>query len=123
MAQGLTFKTANTILYCQKWAETVGFYQQQLGLPVLFAADWFVEFEITATTRLSVADEGRSKIKSSRGAGITLTLQVEDIDRAWESLRASGVAVEPVQTHAWGARVFYFYDPEGHRLEIWSPHA
>jgi catechol 2,3-dioxygenase-like lactoylglutathione lyase family enzyme len=117
----LTFKTANTILYCQKWAETVAFYQHKLALPVLFASDWFIEFELGITARLSVADERRSKIKSSQGAGLTLTLQVESADLAWADLQARGVEVEPLRDHAWGARVFYFYDPEGHRLEIWSP--
>ncbi|NJN96536.1 MAG: VOC family protein [Anaerolineales bacterium] len=117
----MTFKTTNTILYCQKWAETVAFYQEKLALPVLFASDWFVEFELGPTARLSVADERRSKVKSCGGIGITLTLQVENTDAAWAALLARGLELEPLQDHAWGARLFYFYDPEGHRLEIWSP--
>jgi len=116
----LTFKTINTILYCQKWAETVAFYQHSLALPVLFASDWFVEFELGATARLSVADERGARIKSSRGAGLTLTLQVENADATWADLHARGLELESLRDHAWGARVFYFYDPEGHRLEIWS---
>ncbi len=122
MSQVLTFKTANTILYCQKWAETVAFYKDDLALPVLFASDWFVEFELGATARLSIADERHSRIKSSQGAGLTLTLQVEDASAAWTYLHARGLELESLRDHAWGgARVFYFYDPEGHRLEIWSP--
>ena len=66
----LTFKTTNTILYCQKWSETIAFYRDKLELPILFASDWFVEFELDTTARLSLADEQRAKIKSSHGAGI-----------------------------------------------------
>ena len=120
MKNPLAFKSANTILYCQRWQETVAFYQNDLQLPVTFASDWFVEFQLGGTAHLSVADERRASIKSSQGAGITLTFQVESADETWTYLQGQGLQVEPLKNHAWGARVFYFYDPEGHRLEIWS---
>jgi uncharacterized glyoxalase superfamily protein PhnB len=98
----------------------VAFYQNDLQLTVTFASDWFVEFQLGGTAHLSVADERRASIKSSQGAGITLTFQVESADETWTYLQGQGLQVEPLKNHAWGARVFYFYDPEGHRLEIWS---
>lgn len=113
-------KTANTILYCRDWQATVAFYRDRLRLPVIFASDWFVEFELTLGARLSIADERRATIRSSGGAGITLTLQVDDADAAWQTLHAAGIAVGKLKDHAWGARVFYLRDPEGHRLEVWS---
>ena len=119
----LAFKTANTILYCRRWRETVDFYRNSLSLPVTFASDWFVEFRLTDTARLSVADEGWATIKSAGGAGMTLTLQVESADAAWSELCERGVSLEPLRDHPWGARVFYLFDPEGHRLEIWSADA
>lgn len=113
-------KTANTILYCCAWAETVAFYRDRLQLPVTYTSDWFVEFELTRGARLSIADERRATIHSSGGAGITLTLQVDDANAAWQTLHAAGIAVGKPRDHAWGARVFYLRDPEGHRLEVWS---
>src|SRR5262245_8050192 len=121
MTHNFSLKSTNTILYCQYWSETVDFYQNQLQLPVTFASDWFVEFQLTGAAHLSVADERRATIKSSGGAGLTLTLQVDDADQAWQVLRQRGLTLGPLKNHAWGARVFYFFDPEGHRLEIWSP--
>ncbi|MHC4183995.1 MAG: VOC family protein [Planctomycetota bacterium] len=114
-------KNTNTILYCKKWQETVDFYRYCLKLPINFASDWFVEFKLTDTAHLSIADECRATIKSSGGAGITLTLQVESITKAWEYLHNNGLTLEPVREHSWGAHVFYFLDPEGHRIEVWSP--
>ncbi len=73
------------------------------------------------TARLSVADERRATIKSSAGAGLTLTFQVPEIQAAWQWLDAQGAKPGPLRRHAWGAQVFYLYDPEGHRLEFWSP--
>ncbi len=119
----LTFTASNTILYCQAWAETVTFYRDLLALPVTFANDWFVEFQLTDTARISVADERQASVKSAYGDGITLALQVANADTAWQWLRARGVDVGPLRDHAWGARVFYFHDPEGHRLEVWAPFA
>jgi catechol 2,3-dioxygenase-like lactoylglutathione lyase family enzyme len=116
----LSLRSANTILYCQKWRETVAFYRHELKLPVMFESDWFVEFRLAGAAHLSIADEARASIKSSHGAGLTLTMQVVDADEVWEQLHQNGLRVEPVKDHAWGARTFYFYDPEGHRLEIWS---
>jgi len=113
-------KNTNTILYCKKWQETVDFYRYRLKLPINFASDWFVEFKLTETAHLSVADERRATIKSCGGAGITLTLQVESINEVWEYLHNNGLPLEPVQEHSWGAHVFYFLDPEGHRIEVWS---
>ncbi len=113
-------KTTNTILYCKNWRQTVAFYQQCLQLAVNFRADWFVEFRLTDTAHVSIADESKASVKSCRGAGITLTLQVEDIDETWQYLQHNGVTPGPIKEHAWGARVFYFFDPEGHRIEAWS---
>lgn len=120
MANQLSVKGANTIIYCQKWSETVDFYQNCLRLPVVYTSDWFVEFYLGGTAYLSVANENRATIKSSRGAGLTLTLQVDSADETWQILTENGVTVGPLKNHAWGARVFYFFDPEGYRLEIWS---
>lgn len=116
----LHFTTTNTILYCRQWQATVTFYRDLLKLSVTFASDWFVEFALTETARLSVADEQRATIKSNAGAGITLTFQVQDLQATWQWLHNQGGAPGPVRRHAWGAQVFYLKDPEGHRLEFWS---
>lgn len=115
--------TSNTILYCQKFDKTVYFYREFLGLPVLFENDWFVEFELNSVSRLSIADENRSSVKSSSGAGITLALEVADIETLWEQMRNAKLNPTAIIEHPWKATVFYFLDPEGHRIEIWQKRA
>lgn len=73
-------KTINIILYCKEWEKTVRFYKDQLNLPVIFSTDWFVEFRLNAISRVSIADEKRSSIKSCEGKGVTLALEVDDVD-------------------------------------------
>ncbi len=121
MTDTFLLKTANTILYCKKWHETVDFYKNRLKLQITHDSDWFIEFKLTETAHISIADERRASIKSSGGAGITLALQVEDIERTRQFLCDSGLEIDPVREHPWGAQVFYFFDPEGHRIEVWSP--
>jgi len=115
------FLSMNAILYCRRWRETVAFYRDTLDLPVSFESDWMVEFQVSESGCLSIADERRSRVRSAAGAGLTVTLRVQDADAAHAQLGAAGLELGPVRTHAWGARLFRFYDPEGHRLEVWSP--
>lgn len=112
--------TTNTILYCSKWEKTVAFYRDRLQLPVLFTTDWFVELGLNAMSRLSIADEKRSTIKSCGGEGITIGLQVDDIEAAMEHAEEVGMKPTALRKHPWGARVFYVFDPEGHRVEFWQ---
>jgi len=115
----LEVRRANTILYCRRWTETVGFYRDVLGLSVQHATAWFVEFRLTAESFVSIADAARATVACAQGAGITLSWQVVDLDRFHRYVTDSGVTPGPI-TDRWGARCFYFHDPEGHRLEAWS---
>ena len=111
----------NTILYCDKWSETVAFYAKQLGLPVTYQSNWFVEFALSETARVSVADASHATVKSAAGKGITLSLQMDNLESVWQMLSRRGITLTRSKEHVMQARVFYFFDPEGHRIEIWSP--
>jgi hypothetical protein len=113
-------KAANTILYCCKWEDTVRFYRDQLKLSVNFSTDWFVEFILDGISRLSIADENRASIKTSRGKGITLSWEVDRIERVWADVRNNGLEPTPIRKHPWGACCFFLFDPEGHRIEFWQ---
>lgn len=110
---------ANTILYCQQWRSTVTFYRDVLGLAVNHEADWLVEFHLPGLAYLSIADASRASIPSAQGHGLTLSLQVRDLDQSHALLGQSGTKVSAIRP-VWGARAFYLYDPEGHRIELWA---
>jgi catechol 2,3-dioxygenase-like lactoylglutathione lyase family enzyme len=111
---------SNTILYCERWRETVAFYRDILKLPVGMEKEWFVEFRLTDTAMLSVADTSRATIDTSRGEGITISLRVDNVDQARAALEERGVSPGPLRS-IWGSRAFYLHDPEGTRLEFWGP--
>jgi catechol 2,3-dioxygenase-like lactoylglutathione lyase family enzyme len=116
----MEIRTANTILYCNNWLETVAFYREKLQLEVTVARDWFVEFELNEKSRLSIADASRATLDSCEGRGITLTMAVDDLEKTHAQLQATGLHPPPIRKHSWGAQVVYIHDPEGNRLEFWS---
>lgn len=111
---------ANTILYCRKWQKTVDFYRDILGLTGRWLSDWMVEFALTETSFISIADAARATVGASGETGITLSWRVSDLDALHGRLAGLNVTAGPIQ-HRWGTRFFYFHDPEGHRIEAWIP--
>ena len=112
-------KRINTILYCRKWDDTVTFYRDVLKLEVNHETEWLVEFQLMDNTFLSIANVAFTSIQSAKGFGITLSIQVENVDIAHRRLHEMRVETGPIKA-VWGARAFYTFDPEGHRIEFWS---
>lgn len=117
----MEIRTANTIFYCANWKETVAFYKTKLRLRITASFDWFVEFELNATARLSIVNMTGTTMETCAGMGITITMEVEDIYACHLFLEKAGLHPPEIRNHTWGARVIYVYDPEGNRLEFWSP--
>lgn len=118
----MKIKSANTILYCKQWQETVAFYRDGIKLLVLLSNDWFVEFKLNEISRLSVADESRASVKSGGGKGVTISLQVADLEQALAELKEAGIQLSPIK-EVWGAKAIYARDPEGNRIEFWEGRA
>ena len=116
---GIGINRINTILYCRNWNDTVKFYRDVLQLGVNYEAEWLVEFRLIDNTFLSIANTASTSIQSSKGSGITLSFQVENVDAVQRQLHDIDMETGPIKP-IWGARAFYIFDPEGHRIELWS---
>jgi len=61
---------------------------------------------------------------SMQGAGhgsFTIGFEVQDVDEEYERLKALGVAfVKLPTTHPWGARSFWFRDPDGNIVDFFA---
>jgi catechol 2,3-dioxygenase-like lactoylglutathione lyase family enzyme len=115
----LTVERFNTILYCRRWIETVRFYRDEIGLPVIADNDWYVEFHTAGESSLSIADSARTPIDDVGGQGITLSWKVNDLAAARSRLVDRALEPSEIRT-VWDAIAFYLFDPEGHRIEVWS---
>ena len=114
-------KRSNTIVYCDQWEQTVTFYGDELGLDIAFQNDWLVEFRLTATSFVSVADQSRTTISGAACEGITLSLQIDDIEALHRDVVRKGLAPTDIRPQVMGADVFYLRDPAGTRIEFWCP--
>ena len=61
----MNIKTANTILYCNKWKETVAFYVLDLKLTVLLDKKWFMELKLTESARLALPMPQKLPLKAA----------------------------------------------------------
>lgn len=109
-------------MYCKKWRETVLFYRDGIKLLELLSNDWFVEFKLNEISRLSVADESRASVKSGDGKGVTISLQVVDLEQTLAELKEAGIQSTPIK-EVWDSKAIYVRDPEGNRLEFWEGRA
>lgn len=114
-----TIVRSNTILYCDNFEQTIKFYRDILQLPVHHKNEWLVEFLLFDQTFLSIADEKRTSIKSSKGKGVTISLNVENLDQVHNYFYQQGSTVSDIKP-AWEAMAFYIYDPSGNRVEFWT---
>ena len=115
----MIIQRSNTILYCDRWNKTVEFYKEHFRFPIIHQTDWFVEFQITTDSYLSIANEKQATINSVKGQGITLSWQVRNVETAYQYWSKHNIAVTDIKKK-WGALVFYLHDPEGHRIELWQ---
>jgi len=117
----LPVKSLHTVLLCEKWEDCVSFYKEVLGFPVLYERERFVEFQVTADARIGILKPLHPYAPRPSHEHVILSISVEDIEEAHSELKARFPGLPPISKHPWGPRVFEFRDPEGWRIEFWSP--
>ncbi|MGH2499569.1 MAG: VOC family protein [Candidatus Limnocylindria bacterium] len=65
---------------------------------------------------------GRRPRDTVRGHGVEIVIPVEDLDAAFEAMRATGRVVQEPLERPWGARDFRVEDPFGYYLRVTEPH-
>jgi hypothetical protein len=107
----MEIRTVNTIVYCKKWKETVAFYKTQLKFRVTVELEWFVEFKLNDMARLSIADAARTSMGSCDGKGITITMEVDDIEMTHVYLEQAGLKPPATRKHALGGASYLYSRP------------
>ncbi|WP_314588205.1 VOC family protein [Paenibacillus terrigena] len=92
------------------------FYQDILGLELLMDHGWIATYgsQEKMGIQISFASEGGSGTQVP-----DLSIEVDDIDEAYERMKSSGFQIEygPVD-EPWGVRRFYVRDPFGKLINI-----
>jgi catechol 2,3-dioxygenase-like lactoylglutathione lyase family enzyme len=103
------------------------FYQQVIGLSVIRDYGDFVLFETGfaihdgAKLETTVWGQACSSKQQYGRMNVLLYFEHDDVDAAFARISPHVVMIHPVQEQGWGQRVFRFYDPDGHLVEIGEP--
>jgi lactoylglutathione lyase len=116
-----------TVVFVRDLARCTTFYRDTLGLQVVHSDPTSVAFhmededflllEVGAAAHM--LSEEALELKSEGSQRVLLCAGVEDVDAAYEALKAKGVRfLRPPTNQPWGLRTAYFADPEGNLWEI-----
>jgi catechol 2,3-dioxygenase-like lactoylglutathione lyase family enzyme len=103
------------------------FYRDRLGLKILEDHGNFVLFEtgfaIHEATSLeqTIWGEPSGSTEPYGRRNVLLYFEHEDIDAAFEAIAPHVELIHPVEPQAGGQRVFRFYEPDGHAVEVGEP--
>jgi lactoylglutathione lyase len=116
-------------LFVRDLATCTAFYRDTLGLEVRESEStpdsvsfqmenvYFFLLEVSGAARMVSSEALELSIEG--GPRVLLAAGVEDVDTAYETLKARGVTfLRPPTDQPWGLRTAYFADPEGNLWEI-----
>ena len=123
-------RIAATVVFVKDMAKCKTFYRDTLGLQVTehdpehvavqMDNVYFLLLEVGAAAHMISEQELDLSIEG--GPRGLLAAGVEDVDAAYEVLKAKGVTfLRPPTDQPWGLRTAYFADPEGNLWEINQP--
>lgn len=103
------------------------FYEKRLGLKVLEDFGSFVLFEAGfaihdgAALEQTVWGNTAGSEEAYGRRNLLLYFEHDDVDAAFETIAPLVELIHPVERQTWGQRLFRFYDPDGHAVEIGEP--
>jgi len=119
----------NPIPFVRDIAVSKAFYRDVLGLTVAEDHGAFVLFEGhfaihdgAALARTVWGDQADTEDTGPYGRrNLLLYFEEDDIDACFARPRDRVTLIHGLDRQAWGQRVFRFYDPDGHAVEIGEP--
>lgn len=104
-----------TWIYTDELERSIRFYENALGLPVLYATERARIFSTGPGGRLGVCQAPATSLGT---AGIMYTFLCTDIEDSYRRLGMKGVTFDAPPAERADSFVAFFRDPAGYRLEI-----
>jgi catechol 2,3-dioxygenase-like lactoylglutathione lyase family enzyme len=117
----MSIESFHTVLFCHEWDACVSFYRDTLGFEVVDTRTGFVELQVAPGSRIGLLRHIRRSDAGKLYNSVILSFRVENTEKIHEILSERCKEVTAVRQHPWGARLFELRDPEGRRLEFWTP--
>ncbi|CAM5519176.1 hypothetical protein MAUB1S_08664 [Mycolicibacterium aubagnense] len=120
----------NPIIFVRDIGVATAFYRDLLGLTVKADHGTIVIFnghfaihDASALIETVWGAEAPPKQEPLGQPNLLLYFEDEDIDACFARLHGKVDLIHPIIEQAWGQRVFRFYDPDRHAVEIGEPEA
>jgi catechol 2,3-dioxygenase-like lactoylglutathione lyase family enzyme len=118
----VAYKLYAVRIFSHHWEESLAFYRDQLGLPVVFAdsAMGWAQFDVgSANLGLERSDPSDPEAAALVGRFVGVSLEVDDIDAVYAELTGKGVIFlgEP-EAQPWGGVLAHFKDPDQNVLTL-----
>jgi uncharacterized glyoxalase superfamily protein PhnB len=113
----MTYRLYLIRVFTLRWEETLAFYRDVIGFPVVFAdADMgWAQFDLgSAGIGLERCDPDDRETANLVGRFVGTSVEVDDIDAVFSELSSKGVEfIGPPEKQPWGATLAHFKDPDG----------
>ncbi|WEX75124.1 VOC family protein [Sinorhizobium numidicum] len=120
-------KFVNPLPFVSDMARSKQFYSEVMGLRILEDHGDFVRFDIGfalhdgKSLRQTVFGNASDVDRPYGRLNLILCFEIEDIDSAFERIAEKVELIHEVRRESWGQRVFRFFDPDRHIVEIGEP--
>ncbi|MCJ8053186.1 VOC family protein [Shinella curvata] len=117
----------NPIPFVRNIERSKEFYETRIGLKISGDFGDFVLFETGfaihqgSTLERTIWGTPISDNTPYGRRNLLLYFEHDDVDAAFEAIAPHVALIHPVERQEWGQRVFRFYDPDGHAIEIGEP--
>jgi len=118
----MAYKLYAIRVFSFNWEESLAFYRDVIGFPLSFSDEGlgWAQFDLgPAFIGLERCDPDDQESKDLVGRFVGASIEVEDIQGIYESLKSKGVEFSgPPQKQPWGGTLAHFRDPDGNVLTL-----
>ncbi|MCV0427602.1 MAG: VOC family protein [Roseibium sp.] len=121
-------KFINPLPFVQDIGKSVAFYRDVLQLNVVEDHGNFVQFENGfalhdgASLYRTIFGKNPDETGPYGRTNLVLYFEVEDLNAVYARIKPQVDLVHPILQQSWGQRVFRFYDPDRHLIEVGEPY-
>jgi len=125
----MAVRFVNTIVFVKNIEASKEFYTNIVGLHILddygtivFFENHFVIHNAQSITHTVFKRDDPAAADNQGRKNILIYLESDTLEETYEKIRNAAVNIlHGIEKQEWGQRVFRFYDPDGHMVEIGEP--
>jgi catechol 2,3-dioxygenase-like lactoylglutathione lyase family enzyme len=119
---------ANPVVFVKDIETSKKFYAELIGLKIIQDAKVFILFEdhfsihqARELVNTIFGSDRESALQLQGSNNLLLYFESDDLEAMFTKLKDQVELIHPIQQQAWGQKVFRFYDPDAHLVEIGEP--